>query len=132
MVSSELTSLTTFEEYGWRFNIEEFFLDDKSGAFQADRPGRCRSVQDLEDSHLRDARKLERLLLVLALSLLMLVSQGTQIVGQGTRRTVGPHWRGQARKVPLCPRQARFVLPQNRLALLKLCLESWTRLAHFT
>ena len=80
VVSSEPTSLTTFEEYGWRFNIEEFFLDDKSGAFQ------------LEDSHLRDAGKLERLLLVLALSLLMLVSQGTQIVAQGIRRTVDPHW----------------------------------------
>lgn len=80
VVSSEPTSITTFEEYGWRFHIEEFFLDDKSGAFQ------------LEDSHLRDAGKLERLILVQALSLLMLVSQGTHVVQQGQRRSVDPHW----------------------------------------
>ena len=80
VVSSEPTSITTFEEYGWRFQIEEFFLDNKSGAF------------GLEDSHLRDAGKLERLIVVLALAMLLLVSEGGDLVKQGLRRTVDPHW----------------------------------------
>jgi|GEM_PF-3149858 len=33
VVSDAPTSLTTFEEYGWRFHIKEGFKDDKSGAF---------------------------------------------------------------------------------------------------
>ncbi len=48
VISDEPTSLTTFEEYGWRFHIEEGFKDDKSGAFR------------LEECQLRDTGKLER------------------------------------------------------------------------
>ena len=67
-------------EYGWRFQIEECFLDDTSGAF------------NLEDSGLRDTESLERLLLVLAVTMLLLVSEGTQVVTNGLRRTVDAHW----------------------------------------
>ncbi|UBV42725.1 transposase [Deinococcus taeanensis] len=62
VVSDEPTSINTFDEYGERFQIEEGFLDDKSGLF------------GLEDSKLRDALCLERLTLVLAIATLLLVS----------------------------------------------------------
>jgi Transposase DDE domain len=80
VVSDEPTSEQTFVEYGWRFEIEEYFLDDKSGAF------------NLEDSGLRDAESLERLLLVLGVTMLLLVSEGTQVVTNGLRCTVDAHW----------------------------------------
>jgi Transposase DDE domain len=80
VVSDEPTSAQTFVEYGWRFQIEECFLDDKSGAF------------NLEDSGLRDAESLERLLLALAVTMLLLVSEGTQVVSSGSRRVVDAHW----------------------------------------
>jgi hypothetical protein len=64
VVSDEPTSTQTFVEYGWRFDIEENFLDDKSNGFQ------------LESSLVRDANALTRLCLVLALTTLYLVAQG--------------------------------------------------------
>jgi hypothetical protein len=85
VVSDEPTDMKTFEEYGRRFDIEENFLDDKSNGFQ------------LESSLIRSAKALERLCLVLALTTLYLVSQGTEVVKQGQRRWVDPHWfRGQS------------------------------------
>ena len=80
VVSSEPTSITTFVEYGFRFDIEENFLDDKSNGFQ------------LEASLIRDAKVLERLCFILAITTLFLVSQGTVVVEQGQRRLVDPHW----------------------------------------
>jgi hypothetical protein len=80
VVSDEPTDLETFDEYGLRFDIEENFLDDKSNGFQ------------LESSLLRSADVLSRLCLVLAITTLYLVSQGTEVVKQGKRRWVDPHW----------------------------------------
>jgi hypothetical protein len=85
VLSDEPTANTTFEEYGLRFDIEENFLDDKSNGFQ------------LESSLIRSAPALTRLCLVLALTTLYLVAQGTEVVQQGKRRWVDPHWfRGQS------------------------------------
>jgi hypothetical protein len=85
VVSDEPTDMKTFEEYGRRFDIEENFLDDKSNGFQ------------LESSLIRSAKALERLCLVLAITTLYLVSQGTEVGIQGQRRWVDPHWfRGQS------------------------------------
>jgi len=85
VLSDEPTDGTTFEEYGLRFDIEENFLDDKSNGFQ------------LESSLIRSAQALTRLCLVLAITTLYLVSQGTEVVRQGKRRLVDPHWfRGQS------------------------------------
>jgi Transposase DDE domain len=85
VVSDELTDVKTFEEYGLRFDIEENFLDDKSNGFQ------------LEASLIRSAAALERLCLVLAITTLYLVALGTEVVKQGKRRWVDPHWfRGQS------------------------------------
>lgn len=80
VVSDEPTELRTFEEYGLRFDIEENFLDDKSNGFQ------------LESSLIRSAKALERLCFILAITTLYLVSQGTEVVKQGKRRWVDPHW----------------------------------------
>ena len=80
VVSDEAVSLATFDEYGLRFDIEENFLDDKSNGFQ------------LEASLIRSAQALERLCLILALTTLYLVSQGTAVVASQKRRLVDPHW----------------------------------------
>ena len=80
VVSSEPTSLETFAEYGERFQIEEGFLDDKSG------------LHGLESSKLRDVASLNRLVMILALATLFLVTKGVQIVAEGKRRMVDPHW----------------------------------------
>ena len=80
IVSNTLTGLQTFQDYGLRFDIEENFLDDKSNGFQ------------LEDSKLRSAAAIERLFFGLATATLYLVVQGSEVVAQGRRREVDPHW----------------------------------------
>jgi len=80
IISDEPTDVTTFDEYGLRFDIEENFLDDKSGGFQ------------VESSLIRSADALTRLFLVLAISTLFLVCQGTEVVESGKRRLVDAHW----------------------------------------
>jgi len=51
----------------------------------------------LESSLIRSAQALTRLCFVLAMATLYLVSQGTEVVKQGRRRLVDPHWfRGQS------------------------------------
>lgn len=68
IVSDEPTDVTTFDEYGLRFDIEENFLDDKSNGFQ------------LETSLIRSAEALTRLCFVLAVATLFLVCQGSEVV----------------------------------------------------
>ena len=80
VISDEATEVKTLQEYGLRFDIEENFLDDKSNGFQ------------LESSLIRSANALERLCLLLAMTTLYLVSQGTSVVQRGKRRLVDPHW----------------------------------------
>ena len=80
IVSNALTGLQTFQEYGLRFDIEENFLDDKSNGFQ------------LEDSKLQSAEALTRLFFGIATATLYLVVQGSEVVTQGRRREVDPHW----------------------------------------
>ncbi len=80
VISDEPAELKTLQEYGLRFDIEENFLDDKSNGFQ------------LESSLIRSAQALERLCFVLAITTLYLVSLGTDVVTQGKRRLVDPHW----------------------------------------
>lgn len=80
IVSDQTTDLHTFDEYGFRFDIEENFLDDKSGAFQ------------LEASLFRSQEAISRLCLVLAIATLFLVRQGTEVVASGKRRWVDAHW----------------------------------------
>ena len=80
VISDEPTDVQSLQEYGLRFDIEENFLDDKSNGFQ------------LESSLMRSSEALERLCFVLAMTTLYLVSLGTDVVQQGKRRLVDPHW----------------------------------------
>jgi len=80
IVSDELSGLQTVQEYAGRFDIEEQFLDNKSNGLQ------------LEDSRLRNAETLERLFFGVAVTTLLLVAQGTEVVEQQRRREVDPHW----------------------------------------
>lgn len=63
VVSSEPTDVSTFSEYGVRFDISENFLFEKSNGFQ------------LESSVIRCADTLSRLCNVYAMTTLFLVSQ---------------------------------------------------------
>jgi Transposase DDE domain len=80
IVRDEPTTLQTFAQYRLRFWVEETFLDLKSKGF------------NLEASRLRDNFALAQLCGVLALTMLFLVLQGTQVVAAGKRRLVDTHW----------------------------------------
>jgi len=114
VVSDEPTSLGTFAEYGERFQIEEGFLDDKSGLF------------GLEDSKLRDAASLERLILVIAVATLLLVSEGLQIVQQGIRRAIDPHWNRALSYLKLGLRGIHFALSRGLAVFGRLILQGGT------
>ena len=81
IISDEPVGRHTFDEYGLRFDIEENFLDDKSGGF------------NLEDSKLHDSMAISRLCLAVATATLYLVSTGASITDLGLRRKVDTHWR---------------------------------------
>jgi hypothetical protein len=80
VVSDEITDLHTLDDYALRFDIEESFLDDKSGGFH------------VEDSRLDGPEAWERLFLVLAIASLHLTSVGVAVVDDGKRRWVDTHW----------------------------------------
>jgi hypothetical protein len=80
VASDELTDFSTLEEYALRFDIEETFLDEKSGGFQ------------LESSELACPQAIKRLLLIVALATLHFLSTGLQVVRADLRRWVDPHW----------------------------------------
>jgi hypothetical protein len=80
VISDEPTASKTFAEYGLRFDIEANFLDDKSNGFQR------------ASSLIRGASALSRLCLVVAIATLYLVAQGSEVVKNGKRRLVDPHW----------------------------------------
>lgn len=81
IVSDEPATLQTFAQYRLRFQVEESFLDLKSNGF------------NLEASRLRDKFALTQLCGVIALTMLFLVLQGTQVVAAGKRRLVDSHWK---------------------------------------
>jgi len=81
VVTDEPPALQTLWQYALRFQVEELFLDSKSGAFE------------LENSRLRCEAALERLYLVAALALLYATTQGLSVQIAGLRRQVDPHWR---------------------------------------
>jgi hypothetical protein len=81
IASDEPTDVNTFHEYGLRFDIEENFLDDKSGGFQ------------LESSELFDSQALVRLGMIMATATLYLVSTGLTVVSRGLRPLVDAHWK---------------------------------------
>lgn len=110
VVSDEPTGIETFAEYGERFQIEEGFLDDKSGLF------------NLEDSKLRDATSLERLVLVLSVATLLLVSEGLQIVQDGARRMIDPHWQRGLSYLKIGLRALGYLLSRGQAVFSRLTL----------
>lgn len=80
IISNEPTSVTTLDEYALRFDIEESFLDDKSGGFQ------------VESTKLDDPKAIARLFLVLAVATLHFTSVGVAVVNRKARRWVDTHW----------------------------------------
>ena len=80
VVSDEPTDLRTLDEYGLRFDIEEAFLDEKSGGFQ------------LESSELATTDAIERLVLILAIATIHFTSIGLGVVQAKVRRFVDTHW----------------------------------------
>ena len=79
VLSGDAASTEIFVEYSRRFGIEEGFRDEKSGG--------C----DLEEGRIHDAKKLERLLLVIATALLIAVSEGISMTLAGKREEIDPH-----------------------------------------
>ncbi len=80
VVSDEPTDARTLDEYGLRFDIEESFLDEKSGGYQ------------IHTSELATPEALERLLLIVAIATLHLTSLGLGVVQAGNHRWVDTHW----------------------------------------
>jgi hypothetical protein len=80
VVSDEITNAQTLGEYGLRFDIEESFLDEKSGGYQ------------IHTSELATPEALERLILILAMTTLHLTSIGAGVVQAGKHRWVDTHW----------------------------------------
>lgn len=81
VITDESPTLQTLWQYALRFQVEELFLDSKSGAFE------------LEESRLRSAAALERLYLVAAIAILYATTQGMAVHIAGLRQQVDPHWR---------------------------------------
>lgn len=102
VITDEKPSLQTLWQYGLRFRVEELFLDSKSGVFQ------------LEESKVRDRQALERLYLVVALSLLFSTVHGMTIQINGLRQKVDPHWRRGLSYLKIGLRWLKGVLHKNR------------------
>jgi hypothetical protein len=81
VLSGDMASTEVFMDYARRFGIEEGFRDEKSGGF------------DLEESHIRDEQKLERLILVISTALIVAVSEGVSVILEEKREEVDAHWR---------------------------------------
>lgn len=80
IVSDERATLHTLTDYARRMGIDAGFLDDKSAGFQ------------LEDTELLQPRRLDHLMLTMALCTLYLTAIGTQVVASGQRHLVDAHW----------------------------------------
>ncbi len=80
IISDEPTDVGTLDEYALRFDIEEGFLDDKSGGFQ------------VESTKLDNPKAIARLFLVLAVATLHFTSVGVEVVKRQARRWIDTHW----------------------------------------
>lgn len=78
--SNALTGRQPVSEYGLRVDLEETCLDDTSNGFP------------LAEATRRSVAALSRLFGGIATATLYLVVQGSEVVAQGRRRAVEPHW----------------------------------------
>jgi hypothetical protein len=80
VITDETPTLETLWQYGFRFRVEELFLDSKSGVFA------------LVDSRLRSGEQLSRLYLVVAIAILYSTLMGITVQLSRLRRQVYIHW----------------------------------------
>src|SRR6266496_2770755 len=80
LLNEEPNDPPTFDRVRLPFDIEENFLDDKSGGFQ------------VQTSELQTPEALERLFLILAIATLHFTSIGLEVVRADVRRWVDTHW----------------------------------------
>jgi hypothetical protein len=102
ILTDESPTLQTFSQYGLRFHIEHLFLDSKSGVF------------DWEHSRVRSAVSLERLYLVVAISILFATLTGMAVQQSGLRRQVDAHFRRGLSYLKIGLRWLLGVLQKNR------------------
>ena len=112
IVSDEPGSPKTFSEYHERFQIEEGFLDFKSGGF------------NLETTRQTQRPHLEGLLFLLATASLFLLSEGTQVVEAGHRTQVDPHGQRGLSYFQIGWRAIRRQLSRAEPLLERLCLSA--------
>ena len=105
VITDEPPTLKTLWQYGLRFEVEELFLDSKSGAFQ------------LEDSQIRSVDALERLYLVVAVALLFATTTGMAVQVEGLRQQVDPHWRRGLSYLKIGLRWLQGVIHKDRRSL---------------
>ena len=105
VITDEPPTLKTLWQYGLRFEVEELFLDSKSGAFQ------------LEASQIRSAAALERLYLVVAVAVLFATTTGMAVHVEGLRRQVDPHWRRGLSYLKIGVRWLQGVIHKGRALL---------------
>jgi len=80
IISDEVTSVTTLDEYALRFDIEAEFLDNKSNGFK------------VESSKLDDPKAISRLFLVIAVATLHFTCVGAEVIKRKCRRWIDSHW----------------------------------------
>lgn len=112
VITDESPTLKTLWQYGLRFEVEELFLDSKSGAFQ------------LEASHIRSADALERLYLVVAVAVLLATTTGMAVQVEGLRQRVDPHWKRGLSYLKIGLRWLQGVIHKGRQLLTPLPLLS--------
>lgn len=109
--------MTNLHADGWvlrhylkRMHIEESFRDEKSGGF------------DLEATHLRDPKRLDSLLLALAVAVLWMYEIGEQVMRDEHRSEIDPGYKRQLSVFQLGWRQLRRGLSCTTLPALTLAL----------
>jgi hypothetical protein len=79
ILSNDSASGEIFMEYALRFNIEEEFRDEKSGGFKLDK------------SRIEGTEALERLILIIAVTTIIILNKGLEVVAKGDRKKVDGH-----------------------------------------
>lgn len=108
LLTDEHASLRHCRRYAHRTWIEEAHRDDKSAAFHG------------EQSQVREPTHVLRLLLLLALALLLAISQGRATEKAGWRKQLDPHRRRRLSLVQLGLRWLRYLLAHGLWHRLKL------------
>jgi Transposase DDE domain len=105
VLTSEPPTLAVIEQYGWRFQIEGFFRDLKSGQFELAATG------------FKDVAAIDRLLMVLNLATLWAVQQGQAVCRHNLRQQVDGHTRRGMTYLRLGLQWLQKVLSQGRKLL---------------